>query len=512
MQKKPITNKLLWIFAVGQFGWSLLSGIIATWLVHLYTGSAERFLDTNGILSEFISQNPLIGSLTLFGIITAVGRLFDAVTDPLIASWSDRANYRGGRRIPFMKAAAIPFALITLAVFVLPQTASVSTNNAIIFALLMLFYLFMTIYCTPYNALIAELGDTQEHRINVSTFISFTYIAGFSLATLIPSLANVFQNGKIAAILTPVAAEKGVRLDELMVMLQGGGENVVKMDQVRAMLSAETLHDILLVQQNAMRTAIGILCAVACVACLVPAVCIKERAYIDSKPVQTPAFASLVKTFRNAQFRRFVYADVIYFFAVTLFQTGLADFETRLMGIPSDNTFTLTVIMTVVSLLLYLPVNRLAPKVGKKKLIIIGFFTYAAVFLITALCGQGFVWGLIVAVSAGIPMAILGILPQACVADVSELNTLETGEDRSGMFFAARTFAMKLGQALSMVIYTSVTVKHIVNGEAVVEAGQYRTVAAIATVTCVIGACLFLLYDEKMILGRIDELKAGKKA
>ena len=22
MQKKPITNKLLWIFAVGQFGWS----------------------------------------------------------------------------------------------------------------------------------------------------------------------------------------------------------------------------------------------------------------------------------------------------------------------------------------------------------------------------------------------------------------------------------------------------------------------------------------------------------
>ena len=70
MQKKPITNKLLWIFAVGQFGWSLLSGIISTWLVHLYTGSAERFLDTNGILSQFISQNPLLASLTLFGIMT----------------------------------------------------------------------------------------------------------------------------------------------------------------------------------------------------------------------------------------------------------------------------------------------------------------------------------------------------------------------------------------------------------------------------------------------------------
>ena len=504
---KKITNKLLWIFAVGQFGWSLLSGIISTWLVHLYTGSAEKFLDTNGILGQFISQTPLIASLTLFGIITAVGRIFDAVTDPLIASWSDRSNFKGGRRIPFLKASALPFALLTAAVFVLPSTGSVTTNNVIIFALLMLFYLAMTIYCTPYNALIAELGDTQEHRINVSTYISFTYIAGFSLATMVPSLANIFQGGKVAAVLAPVAAEKGLSLEELMVLLQGSGDTVVKMDEVRTILSAETLNQVVLAQQSAMRIAIGIMCAVAFVACMIPALFIKERDYIDSKPSQTPAFSSLFKTFKNGQFRRFVYADVIYFFAVTLFQTGLADFETRLMGIPSDNTFTLTVIMTVVSLMLYLPVNKLAPKLGKKKLIVTGFFAYAAVFLVTALCGQGFVWGLVVAISAGIPMAILGILPQACVADVCELSTLETGEDRSGMFFAARTFAMKLGQALSMVIYTSVTVKHLVNGVEMVEAGQYRTVAWIATVTCVIGACLFLLYNEKMILSKIEQLR-----
>ncbi len=509
MNKKPITNKLLWIFAVGQFGWSLLSGIISTWLVHLYTGSAETFLATNGIMSRFITQRPLVASLTLFGIITAVGRLFDAVTDPLIASWSDRSTYKGGRRIPFMKAASIPFALITAAVFILPRTASVAANNTIIFVLLMLFYLAMTLYCTPYNALIAELGDTQKNRINVSTFISFTYIAGFSLSTLIPSLANVFQSGKINAILEPIAAAKGVGLEELMVMLQGSNGTVVKMDEVRNILTPETLEQVTLAQQYGMCVAIGVMCAVACVACMIPALFIKERQYIDAKPVQTPAFSSLVKTFKNGQFRRFVYADVIYFFAVTMFQTGLADFETRLMGIPSDNTFTLTVIMTAVSLALYLPVNKLAPKLGKKKLIIVGFFTYAAVFLITALCKQdgGFVWGLIVAISAGIPMAILGILPQACVADVSELNTLETGEDRSGMFFAARTFAMKLGQALSMLVYTSVTAKRLVDGVETVTASQYRTVAVIATVTCLIGACLFLLYNEKMILGRIRELR-----
>ena len=33
---KKITNKVLWIFAIGQFGWSLLSGIISNWLVYYY--------------------------------------------------------------------------------------------------------------------------------------------------------------------------------------------------------------------------------------------------------------------------------------------------------------------------------------------------------------------------------------------------------------------------------------------------------------------------------------------
>ena len=475
--RKQITNKLLWVFAIGQFGWSLLSGVISTWLVHLYTG-VHAAGDTNGIFGQFITQTPIIASITLFGLITAVGRIFDAVTDPLVASWSDRAAFKGGRRIPFMRAAAIPFAVITVAVFVLPQTASVGANNTMMFVLLMLFYLLMTIYCTPYNALIAELGDTQQHRINVSTFISFTYIAGFSLATLVPSLAG---------------------------FLQGFAGS----------------------QENSLRIAIGIMCAIAAIAMMIPALAIKERDYIEAKPVKSPVFSSLVKTYKNKQFRRFVYADVIYFFAVTLFQTGLADFETRLMLIPSDNTFLLTVIMTVVSLILYPLINRLAPKLGKKRIIVVGFFAYAVVFLLTTVCGTGMIWGVIVAVCAGIPMAILGILPQACVADVSELNTLETGEDRSGMFFAARTFAMKLGQALSMLVYTSITAAAVTivrahTDSAGVETlsaelqreiqGPYRTAAAVATAACLVGAIIFLFYNEKEIMGKIRARRGEEKA
>ena len=196
MQKKPITNKLLWIFAIGQFGWSLLSGVITNWMVFYYTGVPTADSPNTGIFAGSITQSPIFLSLTLFGLVMAVGRIFDAVTDPLIAGWSDRSNYKGGRRIPFMRAIAIPFALVTIGVFVIPQTKSSGLNDALLFILIMTFYLFMTIFCTPYNALIAELGDTQQHRINVSTYISFTFIVGQSLSFMLPNLAGMLEGGR----------------------------------------------------------------------------------------------------------------------------------------------------------------------------------------------------------------------------------------------------------------------------------------------------------------------------
>ena len=447
---KKITNKLLWIFAVGQFGWSLLSGIVTNWMVYYYTGSPDAQNPNTGIFASGITQNPILFRLTLFGLVLAVGRIFDAITDPLIAGWSDGSSYKGGRRIPFMRAIAAPFSLVTIGLFTLPQTGSIIVNDVLLFVLLLVFYLFMTIFCTPYNALIAELGDTQEHRINVSTYISFTFIAGQSISFMLPNVAGMLE---------PMVG-----------------------------------------QTMSIRLAVALMAAIACIAMLVPSLYIHERDYIDSKPSKTKAFSSLLKTFKNGQFRRFVYSDVIYFFALTLFQTGLAFYETKLMGIEDTWTFVLTATMTLISVLLYPLVNKLAPKLGKKRLIITGFFAYAFVFLITSLCGQGLYWGFIIAVLAAVPMAILGILPQACVADVAELSRLESGEDRSGMFFAARTFAFKMGQALAMVVFTSVTVSET--------AGSYRMTAVIATVTCLIGACLFFLYNERMILSKINMLKA----
>ena len=54
-QLKPITNKLLWIFAIGQFGWSLLSGVVTNWMVYYYTGTPDANNPNTGIFASMVT-------------------------------------------------------------------------------------------------------------------------------------------------------------------------------------------------------------------------------------------------------------------------------------------------------------------------------------------------------------------------------------------------------------------------------------------------------------------------
>lgn len=84
MEKKLATNKILWVFAIGQLGWSTLSGIFSNWLVYYYM-PGDTLIDKGHTL--FITQTAVfLGFVTIIGAITALGRLFDAFTDPWIAS------------------------------------------------------------------------------------------------------------------------------------------------------------------------------------------------------------------------------------------------------------------------------------------------------------------------------------------------------------------------------------------------------------------------------------------
>ncbi|WP_303835355.1 MFS transporter [Ruminococcus flavefaciens] len=454
--KKVATNKILWIFAIGQLGWSLLSGIISNWLVFFYQPSQEEL--AKGQL-QFIPKGTFIG-LTAIGIITAFGRIFDAVTDPLVAGKSDSLKHKLGRRIPFMRFAAIPFGAVTVLMFISPFEAGSFGNAVTLFIFAMMFYFCMTCYCTPYNALIPELGSTQNARINLSTFISVTYFFGTAVAYLVPNIAGMFLESMGYA--------------------------------------------------GSYRITIAILAAVAVICMLVPAFLIDENQYADTTPSKSSAFSSLLATFKNKDFRVFVCSDILYWVGLTLFQTGLSFYITVLLGLDSKMTFPLFAIMTAASLAFYPAVNIFSKKLGKKKLIAFAFLFFSFAFLVTSGAGligiPAIAYGIIIAVLAAVPMAILGILPQAVVADISEADKLDTGESRQGMFYAARTFAFKLGQSLAMLMFTSIALigSDIEKGQSGYGLG-YRLTALLAAALCLLGGIVFLKYNEKKVITRIEE-------
>ena len=440
------------LFAVGQLGWAILSGVISNWLVYYYMPS-ESMLSQG--MKVFITQGVVFAGLTVIGCITACGRLLDGFIDPFIASKSDSCGHRLGRRIPFMRYAAVPFGVMTVLVFVSPVDGESAVNNVALFVSLMLFYITLSLYCTPFNALIPELGRSQEDRINLSTYISVTYFVGTAMAYLVTAIDGLLEPA-LGAVWS-------------------------------------------------FRTTVGILAAVAVACMLVPAFGIDEReACGEAVPSSTPMGQSVVRTFKNRDFQVFEASDVLYWVSITMFQTGLPYYITELMGFDDSMTFVFFALMTVVSLVFYGPVNVLAKRLGKKKLVVFAFFFFCVAFAVTSVCGQfgipAMAWGVAVAVLAAIPMAVLGILPQAVLADIAEADALQTGERREGMFYAARTFSMTLGQTLAMILFTSIST-----------AGQsgYRATALVATAFCLVAAIVFARYREDRVLGAIAA--AGKE-
>ena len=461
---KRLTKRQMRIFAVGQLGWSTLSGIISAWFVTFYLPTQT---DIASGAKQYIVPGLVIGGfLTVLGLITALSRVFDAVTDPWIASMSDRSKNKRGRRIPFMQAAAIPLSAVTVLLFCAPVEQISSINVVWISVFIVLFYLFMTMYCTPYNALISEFGKTQDDRMYISTAISLTFFAGTMLAY------------------TPFVFAGMLR------------ENVGFAWSYRICFI--------------------VLAVISCICMLIPTFALKEKDFVDTKPSESNMLKSLSATFKNKSFRTFVGSDIMYWVGLTLFQTGLPFFVKVSMKL--DESFTMYFLggMTVLSACFYPFVSKLVRKFGKKKLVITGFLGLALAYVIAALIGiigttviPGVVYGALICVIAAFPMALLGIIPQSIVADVAEADGYETGENREGMFFAARTFAMKFGQSLAMLVFTSLaiigTTQNANSNDITASVTGMILVGFVAVAFCALGAIILAFYNEKKVMKTIED-------
>ena len=490
--KKRLTKKQIIIFSLGQFGWSLLGGIISAWLVTFFMPTPG---DNAAGATFYITSGLVIGGfLTIIGLITALSRIFDAVTDPLIASLSDRSKNPRGRRIPFMQVAAIPFAVVTVLLFCIDFGAGSWANILWVSIMIVLFYLFMTMYCTPYNSLISEFGQNQEDRMFISTSISFTYLFGTLFAYLPFVLAGA--SGTIG-----VTEGKNAYSPKLItgLLLKAG------MDPYGAYAWS-------------FRICFIILAVVAAVMMLIPAFKLKETEFIDPKPTNENVFRSLASTFKNKEFKVFAGSDIMYWVGLTMFQTGLPFFVKVSMGFDAGLVIVFMGGMSILAAVFYPFVTKFVKKWGKKKLVIAGFLGLAICYAITAISsipgllpeegqanGLSWVFGIVIMLLSSLPMALLGIIPQSIIADVADAEAKTTGQNREGMFFAARTFAMKLGQSVAMLLFTSISlIGGIVKPEDPNNIYPSKTgmmiAALVAVAFCVLGAVILMFYREKKVM------------
>ena len=156
--------------------------------------------------ANFVFQTLMVFQMTyytkVFGLTVAaaswlflVGRLFDAVTDPLMGIIADRTKTRWGRFRPWLLWSALPFALVFWAAFTTPD---LGPHGKLLYA--WGFYLgLMAIYTVnnvPYCALNGVMTGDVNERTSLSTYRFFAVMmVGFVVSGMTWPLVEKFGGG-----------------------------------------------------------------------------------------------------------------------------------------------------------------------------------------------------------------------------------------------------------------------------------------------------------------------------
>lgn len=441
----PFWKKLMYAF--GQFGWSLTSFAVGNALVYFYLPP-----ETSGAtFPAFFYQGAVFFGLTFIGLALGVSRLFDAVTDPLVAGLSDRSQTKFGRRRKYLAISVAPFSILSVLVF-LPISGGTGILNILwLFFTILLFYWFMTLYVTPFFAWMSELGHTPDERLLLSTMISITWAAGFALGSQIYLFQSFLENAGLAP-------------------------------------------------TQAFQSVVAMFAVIGFVFMLFPIVFINESKYCLKSVSKEGIFEAVLSAFKNRNFLYFTLSDLFYWVALTGISTCLIYYVTILLEQPKEFASFMQLLMFSLSLIFYIPVNFLARKFGKKNLLSIGFLLFCLTYVVVFFLGKmAFVreslQGYLLVFFASIPLAIFGILPNAMIADIAEADGRTQGNYKAAIFFGARTFMSKMGQTVAGLIFPS----FLILGMSAENDFGVRLTAVIALIFALCGFLFLIPYNEKEI-------------
>jgi len=402
---KPLSFTTKLAYGAGDLGPAITANILAFFLLFFFTNVA--------------GLNPGIA-----GSILMIGKIWDAVNDPLVGVLSDRTQSRIGRRLPWMIWGAIPFGAFYVLQWIVPRFSdNPAVNQWWLFGYYVLVaILFNTAYTAvnlPYTALTPELTQDYNERTSLNSF-RFLFSIGGSILSLI--LAQV-----IFALLKPT------NVQSVGSNCNAGVQQYVVLALVCSLLAIVSIY--------------------WCVWGIRDRVLASERHRLETTiEAEIPLKQQIQIALSN---RPFLYVIGIYFcswLAVQVTASIIPYFVVNVMG-REDQFIPVLLAVQGTALVMLFVWTEVSKQLGKKAVYFLGMGLW-----IIAQAGLYFLQpqqiGLmyLLAVMAGFGVSTAYLIPWSMVPDVVELDELQTGQRREGIFYSFMVLLQKMGLALGLFI------------------------------------------------------------
>ncbi|MDI6600314.1 MAG: MFS transporter [Thermoanaerobacteraceae bacterium] len=384
------------MYPIAYFGISVLMQSLVSWYAYFYAPPKDN---PYGLV-------PLV-PIGLVGIAMIIGRIVDAVTDPLVAYWSDNLKSGMGRRRPFLIFGVVPFVLSYILVWH-PMVGYESILNFIYLSVMLaLYFTFFTIYVAPYLALLPEIAKDPDERATVSTYQSVFNTIGL-----------LFQ-GVACPILI---AQFGVQA----------------MGIILGLLSFMTLLMPIHLKEE------------------------KTTRYENKFSIKE----SFIMTLKNREFLIYEASNLFYWFGINMVTIALPYVASVVMGLKGFETALLQGLLFIDAIIISPLILLWIKRYGKKPVYNISMVVFAVCLFVMYFVGKPYLFfnekwfGFLVVGLAGFPLSSVFIIPNAIIADITDIDEMSCGQRREAMFFGVQGFLVKSVIGLSSFFTTGILFKY----------------------------------------------------
>ena len=456
-QMKEVSRGTIINFCLPQFAVGLFTTMLNNYLIYFYQPT-----EASGLPTLITQGYVFLGILTVIGLIKAVGHVVDAFSDPIVAGLSDKCKHKDGRRIPFMKWFAVPFAVSALLIFWSPSENHMF-NNIWLAIFIWAYFIFYTLYMIPHNALLPEMITHEGKLVDAYTWSSLFFVVGSMLGYATTAIVAVMKK---SFGLAPISAWRMTFL---------------------------------------------IFTVIGAILLLIPAFTIKEKEYVNSVRPTVSLAESLKHAFSNKHFVIVTLGQLFEGTGMSFFQACIMYYITELMGIPEEQSIIIMATSIVGSLVLYPVINKWSKAKGKKIPMIVGCVVFTVAEFVICFADafpkdHKLATAIVFALFVSLPFAVLNILPSSMMADVIQYDTIKSGVNQEGTFAAAKSFITKMGTSLAIMIVPSLVVVGAASGESVGRTGLFLT-AIVGGVFTLASVVIYIFYKEKDILSVIRSAK-----